>query len=306
MRVIVTGATGFVGVRLVEQLHSLGNQVVVLARNPEKATRQFPKEFFSNVEIVGYTPLKLGAWTSALSGCDAVVNLAGTSIVGQRWSEQRKQEIIESRAGTTKILVEAIQAAAVKPKVLVSGSAIGYYGSDETQSFDEYSFAGQGFLAEVCQAWEAAADPVTNFGVRLVKLRIGIVLAYGGTLGKILPLFQLGIGGKIGSGKQWFSWIHRDDLVSLILFTIANSQIVGVLNATAPNPVTNEELTKTLAKVVGRPALLPVPAAALLILLGESATLILGGQKVLPQKATLNRFSFTYPDLESALRQILE
>ncbi|MEE3719048.1 TIGR01777 family oxidoreductase [Tumidithrix elongata RA019] len=305
MRVIVTGATGFVGVRLVEQLHLLGNQVVVLARNPEKATRQFPKEFFPNVEIVGYTPLKLGTWTSAISGCDAVVNLAGTPIVEKRWSEKRKQEIIESRAATTKVLVEAIQAAAVKPKVLVSGSAIGYYGDDETQSFDEYSFEGQGFLAEVCQAWEAAANPVTNFGVRLVKLRIGIVLAYGGTLGKILPLFQLGIGGKIGSGKQWFSWIHRDDLVSLILFAIANSQIVGVLNATAPNPVTNEELTKTLAKVVGRPALLPVPAAALLILLGESATLILGGQKVLPQKATLNRFSFAYPALESALRQIL-
>jgi uncharacterized protein len=306
MRVVVTGATGFVGVRLVEQLHFLGNQVVMLVRDPAKALRQFPKEYFPKVDIVGYTPLELGAWTSVISGSDAIINLAGAPIVDQRWSESRKQEIIQSRAGTTKVLVSAIQAAAVKPKVLVSGSAIGYYGSDPVQAFDEYSYAGQDFLAEVCQAWEAAAEPVTDVGVRLVKLRTGIVLAYGGTLAKLLPIFKLGVGGKIGSGDQWFSWIHRDDLVSLILFAIANSQIVGVVNGTAPNPVTNDQLTKTLAKVIDRPAFFPVPASALLILLGESASVILGGQKVLPQKATINRFAFAYPDLESALRQILD
>jgi uncharacterized protein len=306
MRVVVTGATGFVGVRLVEQLHFLGNQVVMLVRDPVKALRQFPKEYFPKVDIVGYTPLELGAWTSVISGSDAIINLAGAPIVDQRWSESRKQEIIQSRAGTTKVLVSAIQAAAVKPKVLVSGSAIGYYGSDPAKTFDEYSYAGQDFLAEVCQAWEAAAEPVTDVGVRLVKLRTGIVLAYGGTLAKLLPIFKLGVGGKIGSGDQWFSWIHRDDLVSLILFAIANSQIVGVVNGTAPNPVTNDQLTKTLAKVIDRPAFLPVPASALLILLGESASVILGGQKVLPQKATINRFAFAYPDLESALRQILD
>jgi uncharacterized protein len=311
MRVIVTGATGFVGVRLVEQLHTLGNSLVVLARNPEKAARQFSPEIFPNVEIVGYTPLKLGAWTNAIAGADAVVNLAGTPIVDRRWSSKRKQEIIESRAGTTKILVEAIQSVAVKPKVLVSGSAIGYYGNptpqnQTSQDFDESSLAGKDFLAEVCVAWEAAADLVANAGVRLVKLRTGIVLdSGGGTLAKILPLFQLGLGGKIGSGKQWFSWIHRDDLVGLILFAIANPEIVGGVNGTAPNPVTNAELTATLAKNIGRPAFLPVPAIALSTLLGESATLVLDGQRVLPQKAMQNQYSFAYPELESALRQIL-
>lgn len=306
MKIVLTGATGFVGVKLVERLQSLDHQIVVLARDPQKATRQFPKEFFPNLEIIGYDPLKLGDWAEAIAGSNAVINLAGEPLAGVRWTDKRKQEIRDSRILTTRILVEAIAKAAVKPEVFISGSAIGFYGTSLDKSFDEYSDGGQDFLANVCKDWEAAADRVTDLGVRLVKLRTGIVLGMGGAIAKMLPIFQVGGGGKIGSGKQWFSWIHRDDLVSLILFALTNSQIVGVLNATAPQPVTNDDFTIALAKAIKRPAFLPVPAAALILLFGESAIVLLDGQRVLPQKAKINKFEFSYPDIDSALAQIFD
>jgi hypothetical protein len=304
MKIVLTGATGFVGVKLVERLQALNHQIIVLARNAPKAASQFPKELFPNVEIISYDPLKLGDWAEAIAGSNAVINLAGEPLAGVRWTDKRKQEIRDSRILTTKILVQAIAKASVKPEVFISGSAIGFYGTSLDQSFDEYSDGGQDFLANVCKDWEAAADDVTNLGVRLVKLRTGIVLGMGGAIAKMLPIFQVGGGGKIGSGKQWFSWIHRDDLVSLILFALTNSQIVGVLNGTAPQPVTNEDFTIAFAKAIKRPAFLPVPAAALILLFGEGAIVLLDGQRVLPQKAKINKFVFSYPDIDSALEQI--
>ena len=304
MKIVVTGATGFVGIKLGERLHALGDRIVVLARNPQKANRQFPKEFFPNVEILGYNPLYLGDWTTAISGSDAVINLAGEPLAGVRWTDQRKQEIRNSRIITTKVLVEAIAKADVKPQVLISGSAIGYYGNSLDKTFDEYSYAGNDFLANVCKDWEAAAEPVTGLGVRLVKLRTGIVLGIGGAIAKMLPIFQVGGGGKIGTGKQWFSWIHRDDLVELILFALTNAQVTGVLNGTSPQPVNNADFTIAFAKAIKRPAFLPVPAAALVLLFGESATVLLDGQRVLPHKAEINRFKFKYPNIDGALAQI--
>jgi uncharacterized protein len=304
MKIVVTGATGFVGVKLVERLHALGDRIVVLARNPQKATRQFPQNAFPNVEVIGYTPLELGDWAKEISGSDAVINLAGEPIAGVRWTDRRKQEIRDSRILTTKVLVEAIAKAGVKPQVLISGSAIGYYGTSFDKSFDEYSNAGDDFLSNVCKDWESAVEGVTGLGLRLVKLRTGIVLGMGGAIAKMLPIFQVGGGGKIGTGKQWFSWIHRDDLVELIIYALKNDQIAGALNATAPQPVTNEEFTVAFAKTIKRPAFLPVPAAALILIFGEGATVLLDGQRVLPHKAEINKFAFNYPDIDSALRQI--
>lgn len=306
MRVVVAGATGFIGVRLVEQLHSLGHAAIVLARDPQKATRQFSKTNFSNVEVVGYTPTVAGEWGKIFSNCDAVVNLAGTPIFGQSWSKARKQEILQSRQLTTRQIVEAIKFASPKPQVLVNASAVGFYGTDLTKEFDENSLGGNDFLSGICKAWEAEADEASAVGVRVVKMRNGLVFGPGGFLGQILPIFKLGAGGKIGSGKQWLSWIHRDDLVNLIIFALTNTQIVGVVNGTAPNPVTNEEFTKVLAKAVNRPALLPVPALALQTLLGEASILALEGQKVLPKKAEMSQFQFEYPTIDLALAQIVK
>lgn len=304
MKIVVTGATGFVGVRLVERLQALGDRIIVLARNSPKASRQFPQETFPNVEVIGYTPFELGDWAKAISGCDAVINLAGEPLAGVRWTSKRKQEIRDSRVLTTQVLVEAIAKADVKPQVLISGSAIGYYGTSLNKEFDEYSYAGNDFLANVCKDWEAAAEGASNLGVRLVKLRTGIVLGMGGALAKMLPIFQVGGGGKIGSGKQWFSWIHLDDLVELIIYALKNADINGALNGTAPQPVTNEDFTVAFAKAIKRPALLPVPAAALILVFGEGATVLLDGQKVLPKKADLNKFAFKYPKIDLALNQL--
>ncbi|GBO55751.1 cell division inhibitor [Pseudanabaena sp. lw0831] len=304
MKIVVTGATGFVGEKLVERLHALGDRIIVLARNSQKATRQFPQDTFPNVEVISYTPFELGDWTKAIFGSDAVINLAGEPLAGVRWTDKRKQEIRDSRILTTKVLVEAIAKADMKPQILISGSAIGYYGTSLDKSFDEYSYAGDDFLANVCKDWEAAADAVTSLGVRLVKLRTGIVLGMGGAIAKMLPIFQVGGGGKIGNGKQWFSWIHRDDLVELIIYALKNDQITGALNATAPKAVTNADFTAALAKAIKRPAFLPVPAAALILVFGESATVLLNGQRVVPHKAEINKFTFNYPDIDTALRQI--
>ncbi len=306
MRVVVAGATGFIGVRLVEQLHSLGHQAIVLARDPQKATRQFSKTLFPKVEVVGYTPIVAGGWDRVFSDCDGVVNLAGTPIFGQSWSQARKLEILQSRQLTTRQIVEAIKSASPKPQVLVNASAVGFYGTDLTKEFDESSFEGNDFLAGVCKAWEAEADVASSLGVRVVKMRNGLVFGPGGFLGQILPIFKLGAGGKIGSGKQWLSWIHRDDLVNLIILALTNSEIAGVVNGTAPNPVTNEEFTKVLAKALNRPALLPVPAFALQTLLGEASILALEGQKVLPKKAEMSQFQFQYPTIDLALAQIVK
>ena len=301
MRIAIVGATGFVGSRLVEQLDAAGHQVTILTRNPTQATSRFP-----TATVVAYSPLKSGVWQESISGCDAVVNLAGEPIAEKRWTSAQKQSILDSRKLGTQKVVEAISQAAVKPQVLINASAIGYYGTSETAKFDETSPAGTDFLAEVCQEWETAAQAVTASGTRLVILRLGIVLGEnGGALGKMLAPFSAFVGGPIGSGKQWFSWIHRDDVVKLIMAAITDPQMQGVYNATAPQPVTMQDFAQTLGNVMSRPSWLPVPNFALEALLGEGAIVVLQGQQVMPTQTLAQGFEFGYTTLTPALKAIL-
>ncbi|MEG4283045.1 TIGR01777 family oxidoreductase [Microcoleus sp. A006_D1] len=305
MKVAIAGATGFVGSRLVEKLQAAGHQAVVLSRDAAKARRVFPASAYPNLEVVGYTPAESGEWQKSIAGCDAVVNLAGVPIAEERWTQARQQAILDSRKLTTAKLVEAIVNANPRPSVFVSGSAIGYYGTSETAEFDENSPAGNDFLATVCKEWEAAAQPAKNAGTRLAILRLGIVLGMGGALAKMLPPFKLFAGGPIGTGKQWFSWVHREDVVDLILYALQNPQVEGVLNATAPNPVRMNELCETLGEVLSRPSWLPVPGFALELLLGDGAKVVLEGQKVLPKQTLASGFQYQYPTLKLALEEIL-
>lgn len=305
MKVAITGATGFVGSRLVERLHAEGHHVLVLTRNTAFAQKVFPSQTFGQVEIIAYTPTVSGSWQEAIALCDAVVHLAGEPIAEERWTPEQQQKILNSRKLGTQKVVEAIANANPQPSVLVNASAIGYYGTSETATFEESSLSGNDFLAQVCLAWEAEATKVKDAGVRLVILRFGIVLGNGGALGKMITPFKLFAGGPIGSGRQWFSWIHLDDLVNLILEGLTKPEIQGVYNATAPNPVRMTDLCQSLGQVLNRPSWLPVPAFALEALLGDGAIVVLEGQKVLPQRTLAAGFEYQYPNLQSALKQIL-
>ena len=305
MKVAVTGATGFVGSRLVQRLQDAGHQIKVFARNPERARKVFPKPVFEQVEVVSYTPQQSGDWQAEISGCDGVINLAGEPI-SERWTPERKREIMNSRVIGTEKLVEAIGQAEVKPKVLVSASAVGFYGTSETAEFYETSEPIEpDFLSQVCQSWEKAAEKVTAYGVRLVTVRIGIVLGMGGAIAKMLTPFRLYAGGPIGNGQQWFSWVHRDDLVSLFMQGLSNEAMSGVYNGTAPHPVRMSELCDTLGKVMNRPSWLPVPDFVIETLLGDGAVVVLEGQKVLPERTQSTGFSYAYPKVEPALREIV-
>jgi hypothetical protein len=305
MKIAITGATGFVGSPLVKKLTARGDRILVLTRNVDRAKRIFPNSAFPNLEVVYYRPTESGDWQKAIAGCDAVINLAGEPIA-ERWSSEHKKMILASRQLGTQKIVEAIDRADPKPRVLVNASAIGYYGTSETASFDETSPAGNDFLAEVCQKWEAEAAKVKSSGVRLVILRFGIVLGKdGGALAKMLTPFKLFAGGPIGSGRQWFSWIHRDDLVNLILEAIDRADIQGTFNATSPNPVRMNDLCHAIGEVMHRPSWLPVPSFALEVLLGDGAKVVLEGQQVLPKKTQSTGFQYQYPTLKSALSEIV-
>lgn len=305
MKVAIAGATGFVGTRLVERLYAQEHQLLILTRNQSAAQKVFPRSAFPNLEIVTYSPTTSGSWQQVIAGCDGVVNLAGASISDGRWTPEYKQEILHSRQLGTQKLVEAIAQVHPKPSVLVNASAIGYYGTSETATFDETSPAGSDFLAQVCLAWEAEAKKVIESGTRLVILRFGIVLGMGGAIAKMLPPFKLFAGGPIGSGNQWFSWIHREDLVNLIIQALTKSDIQGVLNATAPNPVRMAEFCQTLGQVINRPSWLPVPGFALEALLGDGAIVVLEGQQVLPRSTIATGFNYEYSQLKPALEAIL-
>ncbi len=301
MKIAIAGATGFVGSRLIEQLQAQGHQILILTRSPQQAGNRF-----GAAEIVGYNPLKSGEWQSSIDGCDAVINLAGEPIAEKRWTPAQKRVMLESRQIGTEKIVEAIGKATNKPPVLINASAIGYYGTSEMSKFDETSPAGSDFLAEVCTKWETAAQAASASGTRVVILRLGIVLGEnGGALGKMLAPFSAFVGGPIGSGKQWFSWIHRDDVVKLIIAAITDANMKGVYNATAPNPVTMTDFAQTLGTVMNRPSWLPVPNFALEALLGEGAIVVLQGQQVTPTNTLAIGFEFQYPTLKPALAAIL-
>lgn len=304
MKIAITGATGFVGSRLVEKLKDDGHQLLIFTRNPNRAQGIYPASKFPNLEIVPYQPTKSGDWQNAISGCDGVVNLAGEPIA-ERWTPEHRKAILESRQLGTRKIVEAIAKAENKPSVLVNPSAVGYYGTSEVDIFDEDSNPGDDFLAQVCQTWESEAKQVKEVGIRLVILRIGIVLGNGGALAKMIPPFKLFAGGPLGNGRQWFSWIHREDLVNLIIESLNRNDIEGTFNATSPNPVRMSKLCETLGEIMHRPSWLPVPDFALELLLGEASKVVLEGQQVLPNKTQSIGFKYQYPNLKQALTDIV-
>jgi uncharacterized protein (TIGR01777 family) len=305
MKIAISGATGFVGSRLVAKLHAEGHRILVLTRNTTFAQKVFPPQAFPNLEIIAYTPIVSGAWQDTIAGCDGVVNLAGEPIAEGRWTPERKQEILNTRKLGTQKIVEAIAKSQPQPSVLINTSAIGYYGTSETASFDEDSANGKDFLAQVCQEWEAEARKLKDTNVRLVILRFGIILGNGGALGKMITPFKLFAGGPIGTGQQWFSWIHLDDIVSLIIQALTKSTMEGVYNGTAPQPVSMNDLSTTMGKVMNRPSWLPVPGFAIEAILGDGAKVVLEGQQVLPKRTLESGFEYQYPNLQSALTQIL-
>uniref|UniRef100_A0A0D9VN63 DUF1731 domain-containing protein n=1 Tax=Leersia perrieri TaxID=77586 RepID=A0A0D9VN63_9ORYZ len=301
MIVSITGATGFVGRRLVQKLLSEDHKVCILTRSASKAKSVFPAS-----TCPGITIAEQGDWDKCIQSSTAVVNLAGMPI-STRWSTEIKREIKESRINVTSKVVNYINNANAdaRPSVFVSATAIGFYGTSEISSFDESSPSGNDYLAEVCREWEARACQVNQEDVRLVLLRIGVVLGKdGGALAKMIPLFMMFAGGPLGTGQQWFSWIHLDDLVDLVYESLKNPAYKGVINGTAPNPVRLSEMCEQLGRVVGRPSWLPVPEFALKAVLGEGASVVLEGQKVLPVKAKQLGFSYRYPYVQDALRAI--
>ncbi len=302
MKVAITGATGLIGRPLCRSLLADGHELVILSRNPDKAKETIPDA--TALRWVAGAPLP----AEAIEGSQAVINLAGTPIAEKRWSDKRKAAIRDSRVMGTKNVVTAIGKATNRPRILINGSAVGYYGSRQDEELTERSKPGDGFLSDVCVEWETEAAKATELGVRVVLLRTGIVLSTeGGALAKMLLPFKMFVGGPLGTGKQWMSWIHLDDQVSLILHALGADGLQGPLNATAPNPVTNREFSKTLGRVLGRPAFMPTPGFALKMVFGEMAeSLLLEGQKVLPERTLESGFSYRYPELEGALRSLLD
>ncbi|HYN40216.1 MAG TPA: TIGR01777 family oxidoreductase [Thermoanaerobaculia bacterium] len=293
--IVVTGGTGFLGRALVAALRARGRDVAVVTRDPAQA--RVP----AGARAVSWNDL-----ATAVDGADAVVNLAGETIA-QRWTSAAKSRIGGSRARAAEQVGAALRAAKVRPAVLVNASAVGFYGDRGDEELTETSGAGTGFLADTTVAWEEAARRAAPEGVRLVLTRIGIVLGEeGGALSKMLLPFRLGLGGPLGSGKQWMSWIHRDDLVALLVAALEDPRFEGPMNATAPAPVTMKEFAATLGRVLHRPAFAPAPAFAIRAAMGEMAALVLDGQKVVPAKATAIGFRFRFAGLEPALREILD
>jgi len=302
MNILITGATGFVGRRLCEMLHQAGHTVRALSRDSVAAKQRVPHL----KEVFPWNPLQELPPLQAFEGCDAVINLAGESIAG-RWTAPKKQLIRDSRVLGTKNLVNALAQLGSRPKVLISASAIGYYGDRGEETLTEDAAPGSDFLAQVCRDWENEALKAESLGMRVVRLRIGLVLGRGGgTLQALLPLFRVGLGGPLGSGRQWWSWIHRDDLCRLIVQILANENVSGPINATAPQPVRQKEFAQVLGRVLRRPAFLPTPAFALKIALGEFADGILASQRALPRRAQEMGYRFQFEELEGALREILQ
>ena len=292
MHVVITGASGLIGGALIEQLRQRGVSITAVSRNPRAHTA------LSGVNWTGWDGL-----TDAVSGAGGVVHLAGEGIVDQRWSAARKAALRDSRIDTTRQVVQAIQEAGEKPAVLVSASAIGYYGSQVERESTEATPAGDDFLARLCVDWEAESQ---GAGVRTVNARLGIILANeGGALPRLLLPFKLGLGGPIGRGRAWWSWIHIDDAVGAILHALEQSDVEGAINLTAPNPVRNSDFSRALGRALRRPALMPVPPLALKLALGEGAGVLLASQRILPTRTLDLGYRFKYTDIDAALQDLV-
>jgi hypothetical protein len=299
MRVAITGATGLVGSRLIAALTGRGDEVTVLSRDPVKATERL------GVPAERWDPTGGPAPTDALAGRDGVIHLAGEP-VAQRWSAEARERIRSSRVLGTSNLVAGLKDADPRPAVLVSASASGIYGDRGAEELDEQSKIGDDFLAEVCSAWEAAADGAGRLGIRVAKVRTGIVLdASGGALAKMLPPFRLGVGGPVAGGKQYMAWIHVDDMVGLYLAALDGEDWSGPVNGCAPGAVTNAEFSHALGRALHRPAVLPVPGLALRAMYGEMASIVTGGQRMVPARAQALNYTWAHTDLDEALRSTL-
>ncbi|MCE2412958.1 TIGR01777 family oxidoreductase [Candidatus Poribacteria bacterium] len=299
--VLVSGGTGFIGSRVCTALHERGDTVHVLSRNPTRAQTKLK----SVRAAYGWSPETEKLPSEATSDVKAVVHLAGETIAG-RWNAEKKRRIRDSRILSTRNLVESFAELPTKPDVLVCASAIGYYGNSGDEHFTEVSAPGTDFLAKVCQEWETEAQKADALGIRVVMVRIGLVLGLGGgLLTQVLTPFKMGVGGILGSGRQWMSWIHVDDVVGIVIHALENEEIRGPLNATAPVPVRNVEFTKTLGTVLRRPTLFPVPTFGLRLMMGEFADFVVLSQNVLPEKTEVSGYEFRHRTLESALRDLL-
>jgi uncharacterized protein (TIGR01777 family) len=305
MKILISGATGLIGKQLVKTLSDKGNdELVLLARNKSKAEKMFSEK----VSVFEWrNPASDMVAQEAFEGVDAIIHLAGEPIAEGRWTTAKKERLWNSRVDATKNLITSLENAANhQVKSFVSSSAIGFYGSRDDETLDEESSKGSDYLADLCSNWEQAAHSEKLSDTRFVQLRTGIVLSIeGGALTKMLPPFKLGAGGRLGSGTQWMSWIHIQDMVNLIIFSMENNNVKGVVNATAPNPVTNSEFTKVLASTLNRPAIFPVPGFVLKTIFGEMSCILLEGQKVIPKKSLNHEFNFQYASLSDALESLL-
>ncbi len=301
-RIILTGATGLIGRRLFRALRERGDRITILTRNTDRTAK-----IFTDAErILLWAPGVAGEWKSAIDGADAVVHLAGESIGGERWTEQYKKRILDSRVYGTREIVTAIEAAAVKPGVLVSASAVGFYGDTGEVAVDEHSPAGGDFLAGVCVAWEREAARAEETGTRVVMTRMGVVLADdGGALEKFITPFRMFAGGPIGSGEQWFPWVHIDDAVGIILHAIDHPEVSGALNAVSPGLLRNREFAAALGEALKRPARFSVPGFAIKLAIGGFGASILGGQRVLPTRTLASGYRFKYETIEKALSDLV-
>jgi uncharacterized protein len=303
-KIIISGATGLIGKKLIAVLSEKGYSITVLSRNKNSAKRILGDK--ADIMEWDYTKPSDDI-VEVINGSFSIINLSGASIAGKRWNEEYKKVIYDSRVLTAKKITEAISKCNSKPDSFISSSASGYYGLDGEESMTEDSPSGNDYLAKVCNDWESSAMEAEKYGVRAVCVRIAVVLDKNeGALLKLIRPFKFFIGGHLGNGKQWFPWIHIDDLVNLFIFSLENPGIKGGLNGAAPEQTRNKDFCKILGKVMGRPGLFPVPGFALKIAIGEFATYLLTGRKIFPEKALRNGFKFKYDNLESALTNILK
>ncbi len=306
MRIIITGGTGLIGRALTKVLVRDDHEVIVLSRNPDRATG-LP----NGTRVERWDAQTPEGWGHLADGADAIVNLAGENLAGRgflptRWTDERKRRIRESRQGAGQAVVSAVEAATIKPNVVIQSSAIGYYGPRGDEIVTEDGAAGDDFLARLCVAWEASTASVESMDVRRAVIRTGVVLSTeGGALPRMLLPYKLFVGGPFGDGRQYMSWIHMADEVAAIRFLIENEDASGAFNLTAPNPLTNAEFGKALGRVMNRPSVIPVPGFAMRLLFGEVSTVVLDGQRVLPKRLQELGFTFQFPELEAALEATL-
>lgn len=296
MKVLITGGTGFIGQRLIEKRLAAGDEIYCLTRDPKKVHMLFPSEVSALSELPKPDEIVV----------DAVINLAGEPILDERWSDKRKQQLKDSRIKFTHDLVAWIGQQTNKPKTLISGSAIGFYGSQAEGILDEESPSQPGFTYDLCSEWEKAAFQAKEFNLRVCTIRTGIVLGEGGALTKMIPPFKLGLGGPIGKGSQWMSWIHIDDEIDIIEMLLTHEHLDGSFNLTSPKAVTNRQFSSTLGAILKRPAFIPMPGFVMKLLLGEGAELLLEGQNVYPKKLLDMGYEFKFAELEPALRAVVD